>query len=157
MNARQFNRMQVLIETIAFKIASKHKMNFANACITKTACGTVGCVWGDFVVNMRGTNLKQLNKALMDGEVIKTFRDFSDYITNPALQNLSELLYTHSNRSGRSKAIRAYFGVEFNTDIVFGDERDSRSWAARYKYLVKVLYKTTNCKYDPRGTVFKVS
>lgn len=153
MNQRQLKRSKLLVDVIANKVLQKHKKVLANSCITKTACGTMGCVWGDFVIAMRGVNLKELNKDLLAGGDAGSFDGFANYISNPTLRELTDSL----DYGGVDDKFAEYFGVQFGVRFepwaLFGPQSYG-TWLQRYKLFVKLLQKQ-DIIYDPLGKVVR--
>lgn len=143
MNQRQLARMKTLIDVVAYKITTKQDIAYANNTMEMTTCGTKGCVWGDFVVSMRGLNLKELNSDLAIGETIHTFAAFNERITNPTLKAVGDDL-ADERRGGK---VLEYFGADLDQDLVFGVACDG-PWETRYDYLVSVT-ANHNKEYNP--------
>lgn len=144
MNKRQIERTKVLIDVIATKIKINQDIRAASYCYSSHICGTAGCVWGDFVAARGGLAMKALEKELKQRGYVQTFEDFSSYVHNQTLKNLSLLLANSFTGSGK---FLAYFGLEIDVDLVFGEASDGE-WETRYKHVVLKLWDKGH-PYDP--------
>lgn len=149
MNQRQLERSKLLIDVIANKITTNQPIKLANYCVSNHICGTAGCVWGDFVIARGGISafsLKEINHLLTmeSPNEVQTFDYFANFISNETLRTLTLSL---GGSQPDADALRNYFGVDIDEDLMFG-VAGMGGWETRYKHIVLKLWNE-GWNYDP--------